>query len=444
MTTTDRTRRTLTGPQQRTLLQQRVRLEVTAGIDAGAHHEFNGVARVGSRRFADFVLGDAKVSGLHCEISSDDLRVRDLGSKNGTFLDGARIMDAMLRAGSTIRLGDTRIRMVTLTEDAELPLSSADRFHGLVATSTVMRSLIAQLERLAVADTTVLVGGETGTGKERVAEALHLGGPRASGPFIVVDCGALPPNLIESTLFGHERGAFTGANASVAGAFEQAHGGTLFLDEVGELPLELQPKLLRALESRRIHRVGGSHPVSVNIRVVAASNRDLGLEVVGGRFREDLYYRLAVVQLRVPPLRERLDDLPQLAIELLEELGADPASYLTAGSLATLSSHTWPGNVRELRNTLERAVALTQPPEIDGDDADAAVTLGPPRIDLRVPLRVGKLRLAEAYERAYLQALLMECNHNVSEAARRAGMDRMSIHRMMARLRLPPHKGKPT
>jgi DNA-binding NtrC family response regulator len=315
------------------------------------------------------------------------------------------------------------------------PLSDRDDFFGLIGQSAAMRALTARLERLAAADTTVLVQGETGTGKERVAEALHLAGARAHAPLVTVDCGALPAGIIESELFGHEKGAFTGATSSVAGAFERARGGTLFLDEVGELPLELQPKLLRAIESRTVRRLGGAQPLPVDVRIVAATNRDLPLEVTAGRFREDLYYRLAVVTLAVPSLRERIEDVPMLAAHFVGELGADGARLLTPDALAALCRHAWPGNVRELRNTIERAVALAEPVCLETRAAPSENSQAP-AIDLSVPLRLGKQRLIDAYERAYVTRLIAECKGNLSEASRRAGIERISLYRLLDRHRL--------
>jgi transcriptional regulator with GAF, ATPase, and Fis domain len=428
---------TVTSPRPATFRCRRIRLEVVTGRDAGAHHDFLDTARIGTRGVADLVLKDPKVSGLHCEIvGGEQLRVRDLGSKNGTFLGGFRVADAIVPPGESITVGDSQVRVTPVNETVDIPLHPADDFHGFIGSSAGARALTARLARLAASDATVLILGETGTGKDRVAEALHLAGPRAERPFVVVDCGALPPTLIESELYGHERGAFTGAVAAAAGAFERAQGGTLFLDEIGEVPLELQPKLLRVLESRTLRRIGGDRNVHLDARVVAATNRDLALEVTRGRFREDLYYRVAVVTLTVPPLRQRLEDVPLLAVHFLNELGVDPASYLTADAVATLASYEWPGNVRELRNTLERAVALMKPVAVDPAAAPAAAGAAGLRVDVRVPLRVGKQQIIDEYERAYLTAMLVDCAGNVSEVARRAGMDRMSIHRLMQKLGL--------
>jgi DNA-binding NtrC family response regulator len=428
---------TVTGTRATQLRRPKLRLQVVAGADTGKRLEFEESARIGSRTLADLVLRDPKVSGLHCEIQTGaELRVRDLGSKNGTYIGNLRIVEAVVPIGEILTIGDSRVRMLDTSESVQVPLSEANDYYGLVGVSSAMRALTARLARLESSDTTVLIQGETGTGKELVAQALHLHGPRAAEALVVVDCGSLQPNLIESELFGHERGAFTGADRRVHGAFERAHRGTLFLDEIGELPLDLQPKLLRALEARHVRRVGGSEFIPFDVRVVAATHRDLGLEVTRGRFREDLYYRLSVVRLTVPPLRERLEDVPLLAVSLLRQMGADPASCLTVETLDMLTHYDWPGNVRELRNTLERAVALMEPVVVRETSRSHIDAVQPAGVDVRIPLRVGKQRVIEAYERAYVTALLAECQGNVSEVARRAGMDRMSIHRLIQRLRL--------
>jgi DNA-binding NtrC family response regulator len=420
--------KTLTVASDQPFRRQKVRLHVASGNDVGRHHDFEGRARIGSRPLADFVIKDAKVSGLHCEISlGETLRVRDLGSKNGTFLGGYRVFDAVVPAGQVVALGDTRVRVVPRDELVEVPLHPRTEFHGLVGRSHAMRALVASVERLAASDATVLIQGETGTGKELVAEALHSAGPHAAGPLVIVDCGSVPAGLIEAELFGYEKGAFTGAEARTPGAFERAHGGTLFLDEVGELPYEQQPKLLRALESREVRRLGGDRRIPTKVRVVAATNRDLALEVTRGRFREDLYYRLAVVSVSMPPLRERLDDLPLLAVHILRELGVEPASCLTLEALAALANHDWPGNVRELRNTLHRAAALLEPVELPPKAASD-------RPDVTVPLSQARQLALDRLEREYVTTLLDQCAGNVSEVARRAGIDRMAIYRILQRL----------
>jgi len=231
------------------------------------------------------------------------------------------------------------------------------QFGALLAISRPMRSVFEALERLAVTEVTLTLVGETGTGKDVLANAVHARSPRGRGPFVVFDCGAIAPNLAESELFGHERGSFTGAVTGHAGAFERAHGGTLFLDEIGELPLDLQPRLLRVLESRRVRRVGGGQDRGVDVRVIAATNRDLHAEVAAGRFRQDLFFRLAGAVVPVPPLRNRLEDLPLLVSQLLMDLGRSDLR-VTRETLNALADRDWPGNVRELKNALACAIAF--------------------------------------------------------------------------------------
>lgn len=413
---------------------KRLKVRVVAGPDAGLVREFDERLRIGSRALADLRLSDPRVSGVHCELSADrGIRIRDLESKNGTWCGQLRLFDGLLGPNTVVTIGDTQLSVEPAEPSSEVVLSSSEDFHGLVGGSVPMRRLIAQVERLGKSDATVLILGETGTGKERVAQALHEGGARAKGPLVVVDCASLPANLIESELFGHERGAFTGAIAAHAGAFERADGGTLFLDEIGELPLELQSRLLRAIESRSVQRLGGNQRMTVNVRVVAATHRDLMLEVARGRFREDLYFRLAVVVLEVPPLRSRLDDVPLLARHLLESLGIDPHHVLTPQALQLASTYQWPGNVRELRNALERSVALMQPLSVNHHRAPPVGNDGGGEIDVNVPFREAKQAVIDAFERRYLEALLKASGGNISEAARRAKLDRMSIHRALTR-----------
>jgi transcriptional regulator with GAF, ATPase, and Fis domain len=311
----------------------------------------------------------------------------------------------------------------------------------MIGRSIAMRRVFAILERVAPTDQTVLVEGETGTGKELAAEAVHDESRRSGGAFVVFDCGAISGSLIESELFGHVRGSFTGAVADRPGAFEAASGGTLFLDEVGELPLDLQPKLLRALEQRQIRRVGSNTPRQVDVRIVAATNRALALEVDRGRFREDLYYRLAVIPLRLPPLRERLGDIPLLIHHFEKQFqgrpGSRPAPPLPEALIDAWAARAWPGNVRELRNEVARAVSL-------GTDADLgqgakivarSAALGPD-VDLSEMLFAGRERIAEAYERAYIEAALRQTGGNVSRAAELAGVNRKFIQRAMKRFGL--------
>jgi transcriptional regulator with GAF, ATPase, and Fis domain len=428
---------------------RRCRLTVVAGPDAGLTRDFEApVIRVGARPGVDLTLRDGKVSRTHFEIRLDaqGYRLRDLESTNGTFVSGLRVRDAYVPPGASIYVGDTRLRFDPLDATVEVALSSADRFGDMVGRSVVMRELFARLAAVAPTDATVLVTGETGTGKELVAEALHEHSARRGKPFVVLDCGAIPANLMESETFGHERGAFTGATAAHAGAFERAEGGTLFLDEIGELPLEMQPKLLRALERKEIRRVGGSKVLRVNIRVVAATNRDLAVEVNKGRFREDLYYRLAVAHVSVPPLRERREDIPLLVDHILAGLATSPEARERAPGPETLElmkRHEWPGNVRELRNVLERAVLFKQPLRdlsvVAPAPSPAAAAVGPGgalqvAIDPTVPFKLAKQDMIDEFERRYVSALLDAHGGNISAAARAAGIDRMSIHKILNRL----------
>jgi two-component system, NtrC family, response regulator GlrR len=304
-------------------------------------------------------------------------------------------------------------------------------FGDMVGRSAAMRPALARLQRATMCESTVLLLGESGTGKELAAQSIHRLGRRAGGPFVVVDCGAIPAQLIESELFGHERGAFTGAAGPRDGAFQAAHGGTIFLDEIGELPTELQPRLLRALAGRVIKPVGRVDFIDIDVRVVAATNRDLRREVERGRFRDDLYYRLAVIEVRLPPLRERREDIPELVGQILGELGAGPrdrARLEAADSLRRLASRPWPGNIRELRNHLERSVALGA--ELDIDTRPAAPPAGDgAAIDLARPFRDARA----AFERTYLAALLERCAHNIRAAAKAAAIDRAHLYRLLDR-----------
>jgi DNA-binding NtrC family response regulator len=431
---------------------RRCRLTVVAGPDAGLARDFEAhVIRVGARRGADLVLTDGKVSRTHFEIRLDPqgYRLRDLESTNGTFVSGLRVADVYVPPGASIYVGDSRLRFDPLDDSVEVALSSADRFGDMVGRSVVMRELFARLAAVAPTDATVLVTGETGTGKELVAEALHEHSARKQGPFVVLDCGAIPANLMESEAFGHERGAFTGATSAHAGAFERADGGTLFLDEIGELPLEMQPKLLRALERKEIRRVGGARTQQVSIRVVAATNRDLAVEVNKGRFREDLYYRLAVAHIAVPPLRERREDIPLLVEHILASLPEGRERGPRPETIELMKRHEWPGNVRELRNVIERAVLFRQgvrePSVIVPAPAPSARERAPGGelrvpVDPGVPFKVAKQDLIDEFERRYIRALLERHGGNISAAARAAGIDRMSIHKMLTRLGMDREK----
>ena len=414
-------------------LAQGFRLSVTE--PPGAVHVSSGSdCCVGSHPSNHLVLVDRTVSRFHCELSPtrDGVRIRDLGSRNGTFVDGVLVNDAWLLPGCHIRLGNLSLRFDALAAAPRVELSAATQFGALVGASTLARAAFHLLERAALSDATVLLEGETGTGKGAAAEAVHALGPRRAGPFVVVDCGALAPGLLESELFGHERGAYTGADTQRIGAFEEADGGTLFLDEIGELPADLQPKLLRVLDKRVVRRLGRNVEHAVDVRVIAATNRDLREQVNRGAFRADLYYRLAVVRVQLPALRQRLEDLPLVVGELLAALRASPeerARFMSAELMAALARNPWPGNVRELRNTLERWLVVGGPSE----PQNAAE---PGLLDL--PLADARQRAVDAFERRYLEALLEKHGGKVAAAARAAGVSRVYMYQLLAKQGLRP------
>lgn len=418
-----------------------VKLEREGGQDSSRTVALDGDRlRIGSHPNNDLVITDPKVSRFHCRLERGKTAwvITDCGSKNGLRLNGVPVRDADLtRPECLIEMGDSRFRVRELTAQNQIALHLEERFGSLYGRSVPMRKLFAVLERVAQSDSNVLIEGESGTGKELVATEIVKRGPRANQPFVVVDCGAISPTLVESQLFGHVRGAFTGADRERPGAFEIADGGTVFLDEIGELPLEMQPKLLRVLEARQFTRLGETRYRPMNVRIVAATNRTLEREMNQGRFREDLYFRLAVLTLRVPPLRARLEDLKVLVPAILEGLGMPEAMHLfTPEVLAAMQGYDWPGNVRELRNVVERSVVLEASPtdlvaprELDED----SLSQEPGSADISVPFRTAKERVIAAFEKSYLSALLTATDGNVSQAARQAGMDRMNLHRLIAR-----------
>jgi len=424
----------------------RCKLLVLSGGQRGQEALMQGeVFRIGKSAKNDLVLDDETVSRAHCEILREarGFLIRDLGSTNGTLLDGAEVREAYLKPGAVITVGEVELKVRPHAERIEVLPSESEQFGTAFGRSIAMREIFGLLERLSATDATMLLGGETGTGKDVLARSIHAASGRAEGPFIVVDCGAVVGTLIESELFGHERGAFTGASARREGAFELADSGTLFLDEVGELPLDLQPKLLRVLEERRFRRVGGNREISVDVRIIAASKRNLEMEVARGKFREDLYFRLAVVPITVPPLRERLEDVALLADKLLaafaEKQAGHPALKLSEDASAGLRAHDWPGNVRELRNVLERAgymalamghteVGMAQLPA-----GLAGVSMGStalPTFDPTSSYRDTKSRFEEDFESRYVRWLLERHEGNVSAAARAADMDRKYLTKL--------------
>jgi transcriptional regulator with GAF, ATPase, and Fis domain len=406
-----------------------------SGEARGTAFPLRGRLRVGKAADNDVVIADESVSRHHCEIAPAEtgVRVTDLDSTNGTFVEGTRVTEAVACVGSVLRAGDVRLALRPSLDAFGLAKLPHAELEGVVGKSEEVRRVCAVLAGIARTDATVLLTGETGTGKEVLARALALASGRGA-PFVVVDCGAITPTLVASELFGHERGAFTGAVSDRKGAFELARGGTLFLDEVGELPLDVQPSLLRVLESREFRRVGGSQTLTADVRIVAATNRDLEREVSAGKFREDLYFRLAVVPVAVPPLRARREDIPDLVAHFLARTKGGRALEVGPKTLDWLMAHDWPGNIRELRNLVERAaymaiaagsdeLALPSAPASSRGEAAALF-----RFSLGEAYRDARARVEREFERRYVAWLLAAHDGNLSAAARTADVDRKHLH----------------
>ena len=390
---------------------------------------------VGVGEAADFRLKDPGVSREHLRftLQPNGVRVKDSGSKNGTYLGGARIHEVTLTSDTAITLGGTTLG-IAISQAAllELPLSVNDRFGDAIGTTPIMRHLFSILEKAASSDLTILLEGESGAGKDVLARAIHAKSARKDGAFAIADCSAIPENLIESELFGHERGAFTGADQARKGVFEEANGGTLFLDEIGELPLEMQPKLLRALEAREIRPVGARAPRPIDVRVIAATNRRLAEAARTGEFRSDLFYRLAVVKVMVPPLRERAEDILPIARSMLRALKRDPLAEIPADFAAMLSTYSWPGNVRELRNVMERHAALGEKEGLF-DHAKAVEMSADDELAL-LPYHEARKIVVDRFEENYVPKLLQRAENNLSRAADLANIARPSLYRMLERI----------
>lgn len=427
----------------------RFRLQVTQGPDRGAERISDGEElSVGTAAGNHLVLTDRAVSRHHCVISVTDhgFLVRDLGSRNGTTLAGFRVQGAYLGPGAVLGLGESTLRFDLMPDEIVEPLSDEERYGRILGQSTAMRRLFAALPRIAASDSTVLLEGETGTGKGLLAEVIHQKSPRAKKPFVVIDCSAIPPNLIEAELFGNAKGAYTTAYQARPGAFEAAAGGTVFLDELGELPLDMQPKLLRALEERVVRRIGSLDPVKLDVRVIAATNRDLRQEVNRGTFRSDLYYRLNIVRLRLPSLRERREDIPLLVAHFYEQFARTGDPRPPAELVAAFVKQDWPGNVRELRAGVERAILMQDPtlwfeatlgqaPEAGGAESGEKNALP---FDYESDLALGSFRAAKEravarWERGYIEALVRQNGKNLSRAARAAHTDRNHLRELLRR-----------
>jgi two-component system response regulator GlrR len=424
------------------LFRRKLTLQVLEGADAGASLTTSKERiTVGSAPQNDLVLKDPAVSRYHLRVEVTPLgyQLTDLESTNGSFLQGLRLGQVLIQGAQDLELGESRLRLAPIGEEEEIPILDSDRFGDVLGKSMSMRELFGQLASVVKKDVTVLLEGETGTGKELVAQEIHRHSPRREGPFIIVDCGAIPSTLIESELFGHLRGAFTSATSDRPGAFEEADGGTILLDEIGELDLTHQPKLLRVLERRQVKRLGESRHRQVNVRVLAATNRDLQRGVNQGTFRADLFYRLAVIHLRIAPLRERPEDVELLIKHLLPDVarrfGLNEPPSLAPETIQQMVSYPWPGNVRELRNFLERLATISRG-SVSFDPVQE-LTIVPVR-DRRslddlahLPFKEAKAQWLAHFDVGYLTRLLGRCDNNVAEAARQSGIDRVHLFRLI-------------
>jgi DNA-binding NtrC family response regulator len=400
---------------------------------------------IGRNEACNLTLDDRKISAVHVEFTATErgVRVRDLGSRNGTFVGDTRIGEVYLTKPISLTLGDSVVAF-SPTDPEEVQISQVASFGPLVGSSPLMRAIFERLKKAGPTDLTVLILGETGCGKELVAQAIHEASPRANKPFVVVDCGAIPPSLAESALFGHERGSFTGAVDKRISPFVEADGGTIFLDELGELPVDVQPKLLRALAEQRIKPVGSNTYKPVNVRVVAATRRDLVKEVNAATFRSDLYFRVAQIKVELPSLRERLEDIPALTKKMMMDMG-DPTAYdrVTPESLERLMRHDWPGNVRELRNVLAVAIAFGKEGPLDLAQHIAPMVQASETTPTRGrTFQDAKRDILARFEKDYFIALHAECSGNVSEIGRRAAMERAHVRGYLRRHGIGDPKSK--
>ena len=419
-------------------------LRVREATIAGRRLEGTGALVVGSHESCDLRIEDETISRKHARfaLTEGGVLVVDEGSRNGTWLGPVKIERAVIAEDARIRVGSTILEVVIDAQAKELPLSRRTRMGDAIGFSAQMRHVFSMLERAAGTDVTLLLEGESGVGKEVLARALHGASGRADGPMITVDCGAIPRELIESELFGHERGAFTGAQAARMGLFEQANGGTLFLDELGELPLELQPKLLRALEAREIRPVGGNRTRAIDVRVVAATNRNLSEEVRRGTFRQDLYYRVSVARINIPPLRDRPGDVEVLATDFYRDALRDDGATLAPDILELLRAYRWPGNVRELKNVVQRYALLGFSGKALFDEPQhkmpgGAATGANPDWSGRT-FHDAKQMVIDRFESDFTRDVLARANGVMLRAAELAGMARSSFYRMVEKHGIRP------
>jgi transcriptional regulator with GAF, ATPase, and Fis domain len=432
-------------------------IRVLEGVDQGKSLLLDGSLAapvlVGTSPTCDIRLTDPEVSRRHASLELVDGRVRiqDLESTNGTFVDRVAIVGAYLNGGELVRMGKTALQVLRVPASPAPPLPAASHFGRTLGASPQMRRLYPICARLAASTplVPVIIEGETGTGKEVLAESLHEEGPRADKPFIVFDCTAVAPTLVESELFGHERGAFTGAVSSRKGVFEQAHGGTLLIDEIGDLDLTLQPKLLRVLEKSEVRRVGGDRPIRVDVHVLSATRRDLDREVQAGRFRDDLFHRLSVARVELPPLRKRRGDIPLLAHHFAQQLSAG-SRPLGTDLIGRWENLPWPGNVRELRNAVAKQIVLGELADgaSDGDEEEDAWEPAQARssacadndiveqvLKQDLPLPVARQRVIGHFLQRYLAHLLAKHGGSVAKAAKESGVARRHFQRLLARWR---------
>lgn len=401
---------------------------LTVKIDAGQP----GRLLFGSSEACNIRVQEPTVSRRHVafEVRDGGLVVTDLDSRNGTRIGGLRIREALIEARATIEVGAVRIEATNDVEVTPPDVPAIAEFGNVLGASLEMRRLYPLCRKLANSLIPVVIEGETGTGKEATAEALHAMGPRASAPFVVFDCTAVTANLLEADLFGHEKGAFTGADRSREGVFQQAHGGTLFIDEIGDMDLTLQSKLLRAIDRGEVRPIGSSRSIKVDVRIIAATRRDLDREVQTGRFRDDLFHRLAIGRIELPPLRRRSGDITLLAKRFWSDLGGE-ANALPMNLLVRWEADTWPGNVRELRNTVARYLALGELAEL----SDRPAATGDVWEDLdALPLAQARAKVVERFERVYIEKVLARTGGNVTKAAEHAGVARRYFHILKSKL----------
>ncbi len=451
-TSTGRTQVIRWGEQATKMTVMKCKLTITSGDAKGREFILSQpVIHVGTRKENEIVLKDETMSRLHFEVhqTKQGYLLRDIESMNGTLINGVRVKEAYLTTGAIIRAGRTEMKFAPQDETFEILPSKKTRYASLIGGNMAMRKIYTIIEKIAPNEVTVLIEGESGTGKELIAQALHEKSKRHKRPFVVFDCSAVAENLIESELFGHEKGSFTGATNMRQGAFELADGGTIFLDEIGELGLDLQPKLLRVLESRTVRRVGGDRHINVDVRVIAATNRNLESEIKKGKFREDLFYRLNVATINLPPLRKRKDDITMLVEHFIEDFNkannARQVEGIDPQALEILKAYDWPGNIRELKNTMSRIFSFMEGDRITLEDIPERIRIPLTKAELDIPEDLGfkdaKEQWIASFEKQYLLESLTRNNFNISAAAKEAGIDRKSVQRLIRKYKIKNSSG---